>query len=171
MDTLSKAFNAVANFIFNKHTLVHLAIMAVLMTFPMIAAAVPAGAATLGDLAVHTGSMYSNMAVEGLKNLPVGADIIANTLQGNFAANTTAMASSHTIHYGGTSLLHTTTASAGDLAVHGATALSDAALNPTMQAVFNGFSAAQQGDIIAKAVNLKMTLAEYLRGYCLTPTP
>lgn len=98
---ISGFFNKAASFIFNKHTLMHLAIMAALMTFPMIASAVPAGAATLGDLAVQTGHMYGSMLVEGVKALPVGVDLISNTLSGNFAANTVAMGSMH-----GTAMAH-----------------------------------------------------------------
>jgi hypothetical protein len=95
---ISGFFNKAASFIFNKHTLIHLAFMAALMTFPMIMSAVPAGAATLGDLAVQTGHMYGSMLVEGVKALPVGVDLISNTLSGNFAANTMAMGSMGAMH-------------------------------------------------------------------------
>ena len=65
------------------------------MIFPMVAAVAPAGAATLGDLAVQGFHMGKNMITGLITGIPVGIDMIGNALSGEFAANAMTEGSMH----------------------------------------------------------------------------
>lgn len=83
--------------IFNKHTLVHMGIMLLVMAFPMAAAAtasLPAGA-TLGDIAIQSWHAGVSMVQGAVTGIPVGIDAVSNALNGNFAASTYAAGSMH----------------------------------------------------------------------------
>lgn len=58
------------------------------MVLPMIATAAPAGAATLGDLAVQSLHMVSDMITGLVEHVDVMGDVITNTFSGDIAANT-----------------------------------------------------------------------------------
>jgi hypothetical protein len=98
--SLSGAFKKAASFIFNKHTLIHGALM-LGMVFPAVAAAAAAAetTATLGDLALGAvdmvGAMFSGLG----ESVNVLGDVASNSLSGEFAAASYEMGA-HAVHAG-----------------------------------------------------------------------
>lgn len=81
--------------IFNKHSLVHWTLM-LGMVLPMVVAASPAGAATLGDLAVQTFHMLKSMVTGLVSGFPAAIDMAGNALHGKFAAHSFSQSALHT---------------------------------------------------------------------------
>jgi hypothetical protein len=92
--------------VFNDHSAPHkegghgkwMAIHGILMLgmlLPMIAAAAPLGAATLGDGAVQAMHMVKDMITGLTSNFDVVADMVSNTMDGELAANTLDAGSMH----------------------------------------------------------------------------
>lgn len=96
--TFKRAASAVGKFIFNKHTLIHGALM-LGMVFPAVAAAAAAAetTATLGDLALGAVDMVGSMIGGLADSVGVVSDVVSNGLSGEFAAASYEMGA-HAVH-------------------------------------------------------------------------
>lgn len=112
------------------------------MVLGAVAWAGPAGAATIGDLALQSLYVVKDMAVGLVSNLDVLADIAGNTLEGNFAPNTWDAAMSHS----GMGAEHALHGAAGH-GVHGASALFDQWLGALSPEEISGIQSDLQGPL------------------------
>lgn len=101
--SLSATFKKVAKHLLSPTMIIMMAIMA----FPAIAAAVPAGTATFGDLLMGTVDMYSSMLMAPFTDGGIVVDAVSNAAGGEWAASSYEMGTMHSMH-GGEHIVHDT---------------------------------------------------------------
>jgi hypothetical protein len=112
------------------------------MVLGAVALTGPAGAATMGDLALQSLYVVKDMAVGLVSNLDVLADIAGNTLEGNFAPNTWDAAMSH----GAMGAEHALHGAAGH-GVHAGTGLFDQWMSALSPEEISGIQSDLQGPL------------------------
>jgi hypothetical protein len=134
-------------------------------------------ASAMGGLLAAAGNSLGFVGAEGL------SQSFMNAAQG-LASTAPASGAEHLLHqHAG----HIMTPAAAPVAFTGAEAVSGPAVSGASAQVsfaqaaadlpqvsrdmFNSFSAAKQGDIVARAAQAGMTLRDYMQGLCLTPSP
>lgn len=138
------------------------------MLLPMVASAVPLGAATLGDAAVQTLHMVGNMITGLTDNFSVLTDIASNSLDGEFAAATMEAGSMHANAAG----VHVMPGGALMTNVHGANAsvaaasLGGAQVFSTPMEWFQSLPALNQTQMLEDANAFGIPFEQYITDWC-----
>lgn len=94
-NSLTEAFTGAAKHLFAPTMIIMMTVMA----FPAVAAAAPAGAATLGDLGMGLLDHYGTMFAAPFTETEMLGDVINNTMNGDLAASSYELGGTH--HHGG----------------------------------------------------------------------